>query len=154
MELHNLTKTSSKSKKRLGHGFGSGRGGHTSSRGQKGQKARRTIYPLFEGTKNKKSLLQRLPLLRGKGKLKSLKSNPQVVTLDALDKLPQNSLVDVQLLVSQGLAGRPALKQGVKILNSGKITKKLKILLPASRAAVASIIKAGGTVENELGRTT
>lgn len=59
-----------KSKKRVGRGYGSGKGGHTSGRGQKGQKARGKISPLFEGTKVKKSLIQRLPLQRGKGKFK------------------------------------------------------------------------------------
>jgi ribosomal protein L15 len=56
------------SKKRLGRGYGSGKGGHTSSRGQKGQKSRRKMHVLFEGLKVKKSTLKKFPLLRGKGK--------------------------------------------------------------------------------------
>lgn len=75
--LSNLPKIKTKSKKRLGRGYGSGKGGHTSSRGQKGQKVRGKIHPLFEGQKNKKSLIQRLPLLRGKGKNKPQKSRKQ-----------------------------------------------------------------------------
>src|SRR3972149_1988059 len=63
-----LKKTVKKSKKRLGRGYGSGKGGHTSSRGQKGQKSRGKVGVIFEGYKVKKSLIKRLPLLRGKGK--------------------------------------------------------------------------------------
>ncbi|OGY08339.1 MAG: hypothetical protein A2782_00750 [Candidatus Blackburnbacteria bacterium RIFCSPHIGHO2_01_FULL_43_15b] len=73
LTLNSLPKIKSETKKRLGRGYGSGKGGHTSSRGQKGQKARGKIHPLFEGQKNKKSLIQRLPLLRGRGKLKPRK---------------------------------------------------------------------------------
>jgi large subunit ribosomal protein L15 len=63
-----LPKVVTKSKKRLGRGMGSGKGSHTSSRGQKGQKSRKDLHILFEGLKTKKSFLKRLPLLRGKGK--------------------------------------------------------------------------------------
>lgn len=73
MRLHELPRIVERSKKRLGRGYGSGKGGHTVGRGQKGQKARGKIHPLFTGTKTKKSLLQRLPLLRGKGRLKPKK---------------------------------------------------------------------------------
>lgn len=55
-------------KKRLGRGYGSGKGGHTSGRGQKGQKSRTKVHILFEGLKVKKSTLKKFPLLRGKGK--------------------------------------------------------------------------------------
>jgi ribosomal protein L15 len=57
--------------KRLGRGYGSGKGGHTSSRGQKGQKTRATIHILFEGLKVKKSTIKKFPLLRGKGKFRA-----------------------------------------------------------------------------------
>jgi ribosomal protein L15 len=63
-----LPKVVRRPKKRLGRGIGSGKGGHTSSRGQKGQKSRGKIGVLFEGMKVKKSLLKRLPKMRGKGK--------------------------------------------------------------------------------------
>jgi ribosomal protein L15 len=63
-----LPKVVQRSKKRVGRGIGSGKGGHTSGRGQKGQKSRGKIGVLFEGMKVKKSLLKRLPKMRGKGK--------------------------------------------------------------------------------------
>ncbi len=66
-----LPKIVAKSKKRVGRGMGSGKGSHTSGRGQKGQKSRGDIGILFEGYKMKKSFLKRLPLQRGKGKFHS-----------------------------------------------------------------------------------
>lgn len=63
-----LPKIVGKKLKRLGRGMGSGKGSHTSSRGQKGQKSNKDLHILFEGLKVKKSLLKRLPKLRGKGK--------------------------------------------------------------------------------------
>lgn len=63
-----LPKIVGKKLKRVGRGMGSGKGSHTSGRGQKGQKSRSGLHILFEGVKTKKSLLKRLPKLRGKGK--------------------------------------------------------------------------------------
>lgn len=65
-----LPKIIFKKKKRIGRGIGSGRGGHTVGKGQKGQKSREKVSIAFFGTKMKKSLLKRLPMQRGKGKLK------------------------------------------------------------------------------------
>ncbi len=72
-----LPKVVTKSKKRVGRGMGSGKGSHTSSRGQKGQKARGSIAVLFEGMKMRKSFLKRLPLKRGKGKFHPKKTDKQ-----------------------------------------------------------------------------
>jgi len=63
-----LPKVTRRPKKRVGRGVGSGKGSHTSGRGQKGQGSRDGIPVLFEGMKMKKSLIKRLPLKRGKGK--------------------------------------------------------------------------------------
>jgi ribosomal protein L15 len=75
----NLLKTVAKSKKRFGRGMGSGKGSHTSSRGQKGQKSRGSIGVLFEGMKVKKSFFKRLPLNRGKGKFHAKKTRRQKI---------------------------------------------------------------------------
>jgi len=72
-------------KKRLGRGYGSGKGGHTSGRGQKGQKSRTKIHFLFEGVKVKKSTLKKLPLLRGKGKFLA-KKRPKVRYISKADR--------------------------------------------------------------------
>ena len=73
--MTNLPKVVGSRKKRVGRGYGSGKGGHTTGRGQKGQKSRTKIGVLFEGVKVKKSLLKRLPFQRGKGKNKQSPSN-------------------------------------------------------------------------------
>lgn len=68
---HTLPRVVARGRKRVGRGFGSGKGGHTVGRGQKGQKSRERVSISFFGTKMKKSLLKRLPMQRGKGRLKS-----------------------------------------------------------------------------------
>lgn len=62
IELHRLTKIAGKRKKRVGRGYGSGKGGHTTGRGAKGQKIRGKIKLTFEG--GQLSLVRRLPRLK------------------------------------------------------------------------------------------
>ncbi len=143
-----LKRIVTKSAKRLGRGYGSGKGGHTSSRGQKGQKSRGSIGILFEGMKMKKSLIKRLPFRRGKGKFKG-SSGPLVVNLSVLNVLPAGSKVDMATLVKAGIVKESDANQfGLKILGDGKIEKKLTILLPISKSAAAKVIKAGGQVSS------
>jgi large subunit ribosomal protein L15 len=59
MELHELTKIVKRRKKRVGRGYGSGKGGHTTGRGAKGQKIRNKLRPSFEG--GQLPLVRRLP---------------------------------------------------------------------------------------------
>ncbi|MBI3290281.1 hypothetical protein HYZ78_02705 [Candidatus Microgenomates bacterium] len=70
ISVHTLVKIVKNRKKRVGRGAGSGKGSHTVGRGQKGQKSREKVSVSFFGTKMKKSLLKKLPMQRGKGKLK------------------------------------------------------------------------------------
>src|SRR4030043_135382 len=102
MKLESLPKTKARSKKRVGRGYSSGKGGHTSGRGQKGQKTRGKINLLFEGVKVKKSFIKRLPLRRGRGKFKAGKK-PIIVKLVYLNLLPDKSKVSVDTLVKQGI---------------------------------------------------
>lgn len=134
-----------KKNKRVGRGYGSGKGGHTVGRGQKGQKARAGLFILFEGTKVKKSLIKRLPLLRGRGRFKA-KVKPVGINLRRLGKLEEGSVVDLERLIKEGIVGRGARRMGVKILGSGGLTRKLKVKLPVSRAAGEEIKKAGGVI--------
>lgn len=146
---NSVNKTIGKKKKRLGRGYGSGKGGHTVGRGQKGQKARGSIGILFEGVKVKKSYLKRLPLRRGKGKFKA-KEKPLIVKLRYLNILPSGSKVDLDFLAEKGIVQKKdALKYGVKILGDGKLEKKLNIHLPISKSAAKKVIKAGGKVINK-----
>ncbi len=135
-KLH-LPKLVQRSKKRVGRGMGSGKGSHTAGRGQKGQKSMGDIAVLFEGMKTKKSLLKRLPLLRGKGKFKA-KNKPVVINLSDLEVLPTGSEITVELLVKEGIVDAQNAKDfGVKILGGGESTKKFTFKVPTS-ASVSS----------------
>jgi len=139
-----LKRIVAKKKKRVGRGYGSGKGGHTVGRGQKGQKSRGGLFILFEGTKVKKSLIKRLPLLRGKGKNEA-KIKPTLVNLSRLAKLEEGSEVDLELLIKKGIVGDEARTRGVKILGGGSLKSKLIVKLPVSKGAGEKITKAGGT---------
>ena len=134
-----LPKVVTKSKKRLGRGYGSGKGGHTVGKGQKGQKTRTKIGVLFEGVKVKKSLLKRLPFQRGKGKFKA-GNKPVIVNIEALNILPAGTKVNIDSLIKAGIVDeKDARRFGVKILGNGKLEKKLIIEVPASKSVLKSI---------------
>ncbi len=120
------------SQKRLGRGYGSGVGGHTSTRGQKGQKSRTDVHVLFEGLKVKKSTIKKFPLLRGKGKFLA-KIKPIVINVEKLSVYKKGDKVTIESLIEKGLVGkRAAEKYGVKILGQSEIKKDLEILVPVS----------------------
>lgn len=137
--MTNLPKIVAKSKKRLGRGMGSGKGSHTSSHGQKGQKSRGKINVLFEGMKVKKSLLKRLPKMRGKGKF-HVNTKPISISAERLEAIPAGSTITVELLVKHGiLKARLAKIHGVKIIGIGDNKKKFKFSVSISKK---SIVKA------------
>mgnify|MGYP000412059736 CR=1 FL=1 len=131
-----LPKVVAKSKKRLGRGMGSGKGSHTSSRGQKGQKSRGKVNVLFEGMKVKKSLLKRLPKMRGKGKF-HVNTKPIAIKYARLEALPTGSVVTIELLVKHGiLKARLAKLHGVKIIGIGDNKKKFKFSVSTSKKSI------------------
>src|SRR3972149_3826132 len=112
-----VPKVVGKRRKRLGRGYGSGKGGHTVGRGQKGQKARGRIGVLFEGMKVKKSLLKRLPFLRGKDRFKG-EAGSVIVSLSSLNILSQDSKVDKETLIKNKIVdAHDAELFGVKVLD-------------------------------------
>jgi large subunit ribosomal protein L15 len=141
-----VSKIRQNNSKRVGRGYGSGKGGHTSGRGQKGQKTRRNIGILFEGVKMKKSLIKRLPFRRGKGRFKA-KSKPLTVNIEALNLLKSGSKVNVETLSSAGIIdSKDATEYGVKILGNGDLKVKVSIELPISKSAAKKVERAGGVV--------
>lgn len=146
MDLNKLPKTTKRPKKRVGRGIGSGKGGHTSGRGTKGQKAREDIPLLFEGTKFKKSLVKRIPFLRGRNKQKSWGRKVAVINLDKLADWPEKTPVTTENLIKKGL-----MEEGevAKILGNGKISKALTVKVAVSVSAGKLIEKAGGKVETK-----
>ncbi len=143
--LHKVLKPK---KKRLGRGYGSGKGGHTVGKGQKGQKTRKRLGILFEGVKVKKSLIKRLPFLRGKGKFtKAEDAKPLPLDVSILNEFAQGAEINLKALIEKGVVDKKiALKRGVKILGSARLEKKLTVTLPVSKSSSESIIKAGGKV--------
>lgn len=147
VKLDRLPRTTTRRKKRLGRGYGSGRGGHTVGRGAKGLKARGKVSLIFTGTKTKKSFLKRLPLRRGKGKFKSLKSKPLVVNLKYLNLFKKGERINLKTLIEKRVvAADEAEKYGVKILGEGDLKVALIVELPTSKGAAEKVKKAGGKV--------
>jgi large subunit ribosomal protein L15 len=132
-------KGSTTRRKRVGRGIGSGKG-KTATRGTKGQKARRQIHPNFEGGQT--PIQRRLPVKKGF-------RNPNqkefaIVNLDDLERLfKAGDEVNPEKLVKTGII--PGVKDGVKVLAFGDLSKKLKVRAHHySKAAKAAIEKAGG----------
>lgn len=145
MLLSSLPKSTTKKKRRLGQGHGSGRV-KTSGRGTKGQKARSGIPLSFEG--GGLPLIKRLPFLRGKGRNKQLYEKPVTINVSSLNQLPNGSIVDVATLVKHKLVEPAEAKvRGVKILGEGEITVSLTVKLPLSKSAREKVEHAKGTVE-------
>lgn len=143
MKLNQLTKISGKPKKRLGRGHGSGRGGHTSSRGAKGDNARGSHKLLFEGVKTKKSLIKRLPFTRGKDKHRPA-SSAYALNLNQLAGYKKGELVDHKSLFEKGLISNQAVY--CKLLANGAIKVALKVAIPCSKSAIEKITQAGGEI--------
>jgi len=126
-------------RKRVGRGIGSGKG-KTATRGTKGQKARRQIHPNFEGGQT--PIQRRLPVKKGFRNINHKEF--AIVNLDDLERLfKAGDTVDGDALIKTGII--PGLKDGVKILGFGSLSKKLKVTATAfSKTARAAIEKAGG----------
>ncbi|MCY7371466.1 MAG: 50S ribosomal protein L15 [Polaromonas sp.] len=127
-------------KRRVGRGIGSGLG-KTAGRGHKGQKSRAGGYHKvgFEG--GQMPMQRRLPK-RG-FKSQNLKFNAEV-TLAALERL---GLAEVDLLVlkTARLVGQHA--KNVKVIQSGKLSKPVKLNgISATAAAKLAIEAVGGAV--------
>ena len=143
MNLKTLPKITKDSKRRVGRGHGSGRV-KTSGRGTKGQNAREKVSLRFAGSSLQASWLKRLPLLRGKGKNKSLRVRPIAVNLKYLNGLKSGSEVTLQSLKDARIIDQSVDK--VKILGNGELNVALTFKLPCSKGAIKKIEKAGGKV--------
>jgi len=145
VEIHTLKKITKKSSRRLGQGYGSARA-KTSGRGTKGQKARTKIKLSFEG--GALPLIKRLPMLRGKGRNKSIKKAQIVINISDLNALPAKTVVDAETLVKYNIISRIIMekKLGIKILGDGSLDKSLTVKLPVSKGARQKIEASGGSV--------
>lgn len=128
MNLSSLIRVVERSKKRVGRGYGSGKGGHNSGRGTKGQKARTKVGLLFEGTKSKKSLVKRLPLLRGKGKFKP--ANVRLaINVEKFASWPKSLVINPENIAKQGLSDGETL---IKIVGKGSLPTGVDVQVPVT----------------------
>lgn len=147
MKLSDLPRITSRGKKRLGRGYGSKKGGHTSSRGQKGQKSRSSVPIWFEG--GQLPQIRRFPFIRGKSRFKSLSPETVIITLDQLNKLPENTTVTPHELVKAGIINEKELEtKSLKVLANGTINKALTVTIPVTQSAQEKIQAAGGKVKS------
>ena len=134
-------------RKRIGRGPGSGHG-KTSGHGHKGDKARGTTKPGFEGGQT--PLHRRLPQRRGQtgqgGFNAPAKAGYAIVNLSALERFEDGAVVTPELLMESHVVGD--LKDGIKILGDGELTKKLTVRAHHfSKSAQEKIAALGGTAE-------
>jgi large subunit ribosomal protein L15 len=149
MDLSNLkpAKGSTKSKKRIARGVGSGYGGHSSTKGNKGQKSRAgaSIPAWFEG--GQMPLQRRVPKGGFKNRFRVEYAPVNVSRLQELadmGKIDASQPVTPDVLVAAGVVGKNDL---VKILAGGELTASLQVSAHKfSASAKAKIEKAGGSL--------
>ncbi len=135
---------SAKRRKRVGRGYGSGRGGHEAGRGTKGQGSRSgvTVRPGFEGGQT--PIWMRFPK---RGFKNPSRVEYAVVNVEELDKrFTDGDQVTLAVLVGLGVVRDP--KAGLKVLGRGALTKSLTV--KAARFSVTArekIAAAGGSAE-------
>lgn len=144
--LSSLSSVKDKSAKRVGRGYGSGKGGHTSSRGQKGQNSRRGggVPIWFEG--GQLPLIKRLPMLRGKARFNVLTQTAEV-SLSDLDKMEANAITFDTLKLENII---PARTKKAKVIAKGSISRKISLDgVPVTSGAQKAIEAAGGSVSTK-----
>lgn len=144
MNLHSLSKTVDKKKKRLGRGAGSGRGQKSGRGTTRHQTAREKVPLAFEGGQGR--FVKRFPLLRGKTKNKSVRTII-VVRSSALNKFDENTVVNNEALVKAGLMNAKDIKKSAKVILNGEITKKLTVAISVTAGVKKAIEQVGGSVQ-------
>jgi large subunit ribosomal protein L15 len=145
MRLHDLKPRpgAKHRRKRLGQGESSGHG-KTSGRGGKGQTARSgsSIRIGFEG--GQMPLIRRIPKRGFNNKRHGTRYLP--VNIDELNRFEEGARVDLAAFKQAGLCNGKS--DGVKILGTGELTRKLTVSANAfSASARAKIEGKGGTCE-------
>ena len=145
MKLNELQRNigATHAKKRVGRGPGSGLG-KTSGRGQKGQKARSgaSINPVFEG--GQLPLYRRIPK-RGFTNAK-FKTTYATINVEDLNRFENGTVVTPALLKDTGLVKQQY--NGIKVLGTGKLEKKITIQANKfSTSALEKIKEAGSKAE-------
>lgn len=145
MDLSNLkpAEGSTKNKKRIGRGQGSGRGG-TSTKGHKGAQSRSgyKTKPGFEG--GQMPLYRRVPKFGFKNINRKEYRGVNLKDLQELVDKKKVTSIDINALVENGLAKKNDL---IKILGMGELKAKLEVTAHGfTKTAQAAIESQGGTV--------
>ncbi len=149
MDLSNLkpAKGSTRKKKRIARGVGSGYGGHSSTKGNKGQKSRSgvKIPAWFEG--GQMPLQRRIPKF---GFHNRFRTEYRAVNLSRLARMVEDGVIGESAEVTPAFlieAGISQKSELVKILGGGELTAALNVSAHAfSKSAKEKIEAAGGTV--------
>ena len=140
MKLHELSPAAGSAKDawRKGRGPGSGNG-KTAGKGHKGQNARSGggVRPGFEG--GTLPIYRRLPK---RGFTNRFAKQYAIVNVAALNAFADGATVDVAALLTSGLIS--SVKDGVKILGNGELSKKLTVQATVFSAAAKEKIEAAG----------
>ncbi len=144
MQLNTISPAegSTKKRKRIGRGPGSGHG-KTATKGHKGQKARSggSVKTGFEG--GQMPMQRRLPK---RGFTPLARKVYELVKIAQFEIFEAGSTVSIEELVKAGII--TGVKDGVKVLADGELTKSLTIAAHKfSAAAKEKIAAAGGTVQ-------
>ena len=153
MELSNLrpaegSKTSDNFRRGRGHGSGNGK---TAGKVHKGQKVRSGggVRPGFEG--GQMPLYRRIPK---RGFTNRNSKDIVTINLDVLNQFEDGAEVTVATLIENGLVntrmnrGGISARDGVKVLGTGTLTKKLTVKVNAYSASAKEKIEAlGGKAE-------
>ena len=132
-------------RKRVGRGIGSGHG-KTSTRGQKGQRARTGSHkrPGFEGSRM--PLIRRVPKRGFRRKAHGREIVQEILNLDSLNRFADGQRVTPEVLREAGLVNDTTSR--IKLLGDGTLKKKVTIAVHrASESAKAKVSQAGGTLE-------
>ena len=126
---------------RRGRGHGSGNG-KTAGKGHKGQKARSGAPRIgFEG--GQMPLYRRLPK-RGFTNRNTLEI--EAINIESLERFENDTVVTIDMMIEAGIV--KSVKDGVKVLGNGTLTKKLTVQANAfSEGAKAKIEELGGKAE-------
>ena len=145
MKLHDLAPNERlKDKKRKGRGPGSGLG-KRSGRGQDGQNSRSGggTRPGFEG--GQMPLYRRLPKRGFKNINRKIY---ETINVESLNIFEDGTEVTPELLFESGLVKKSKAKDGIKILGSGELEKKLVVKSHKfSKSALEKINSLGGRAE-------
>jgi large subunit ribosomal protein L15 len=132
-----------KARRRAGRGTGTGRG-KTCGRGHKGSCSRSgaSSVSLYEG--GQMPLFRRLPK-RGFNNYK-FETRYKIINVSQLERFDEGAAVGVEQLSNAGLID--SLKNKVKILGDGELTKKLQVTAHKfSKTAEQKIVASGGTAK-------